>query len=266
MKYPCVPVWMKYRSKDPFDYPLRSKKEVMFEQYLAPPIFNVTAYKSDYAAISSFKHLKTNKADQRNDVARFEVDIREIMLSPLQKKRMIFLLGPRYNQRTSKFKIVCRRYATYEHNFAKAVDIFRQLYWEAKRAPIFHLPTMRPSERKMFKRKILGTKLTKEQTEAKITELNQFYAKSYETFNALYETGNYTLDVVKQRIEERLFKGGQEKEEQILKERLEKEKAAEELLAKENVEKELVKKNVLTQKAYDLFFKSDKYDKNDKKD
>jgi len=39
MKYPCIPLWMKHNEKDEFDYPLRSKEEVYFEQYSTGQVF-----------------------------------------------------------------------------------------------------------------------------------------------------------------------------------------------------------------------------------
>ena len=39
MKYTQVPEWLQKQKRDPFDYPLRSKAEVMEEQKYFPPDF-----------------------------------------------------------------------------------------------------------------------------------------------------------------------------------------------------------------------------------
>ena len=51
MGYPCIPEWDKTKPKDPFDYELRSKAEVMKQHEYFPPNFQIkvqmTKYPSD---------------------------------------------------------------------------------------------------------------------------------------------------------------------------------------------------------------------------
>lgn len=254
MKYPCIPMWMKNREKDPFDYPLRSKKEIAFEQYVRPPMFGMKVIMNDYQVISSNKTYAVHKGDNRNNIAKIELDLNKMDLSPLQEKRLIFLLGPRYKANSRTFRIVSRQYTNWDHNMARIMDIFRQLYWEAKRAPAFYLPIMKNKQRRNLRDKILGKGLTTEQRQEKIKQLSQRYDEDKAEFENLWESGTYT--------KEHLFK----KIEVILKDKFKKEgtdlseegklssERAEELLKRENIERELVKKKVLSPKAYEMFF------------
>jgi len=55
-------------------------------------------------------------------------------LTKLQRKRLIALIGTRYKQ-SDKFALTCDVYATWEENLVKILEMARELYWEAKRAP-----------------------------------------------------------------------------------------------------------------------------------
>lgn len=81
--------------------------------------------------------------------------IDKMNLSPLQRKRLIFLLGCRYKG-SPKVKIVVRQYKTFEENYYRGLDIIKQLYWEALRAPIFKLTDLRPRKRRLLINKYLG--------------------------------------------------------------------------------------------------------------
>lgn len=48
---------------------------------------------------------------------------------------MIFLMGDRYNPAKKIIKIVIDYYPTPEENLIKATETFRELYFEALRAP-----------------------------------------------------------------------------------------------------------------------------------
>jgi hypothetical protein len=254
MKYPCIPVWMKEREKDPFDYPLRSKKELAFEQYMFPPMFGMKMITNDYKVISNNKTYAVHKADNRNNIAKIELNFQEMNLSPLQKQRMIFLLGPRYKKNSKTFKIVCRQYTKWEHNIARTIDIFRQLYWEAKRAPIYYLPIMKSKQRRSFRDKILGKNLTPAERQEKIKELNKTMEEGQAEFDKLWDSGTYGKEHLMKKMEVVLkehykgVRGVGSAEEQLSSEK------AEDMLKRENIEKELVKKRVLTQKAYETFY------------
>jgi len=60
--------------------------------------------------------------------------MKEMNLTKLQKLRLIKLLGPRYKNK-DKFEIISEAYGTFEDNFMKVMEIARELYWEAIRAP-----------------------------------------------------------------------------------------------------------------------------------
>ena len=258
MTYPCIPVWMKSREKDPFDYPLRSKKELAFEQFMFPPLFGVKMIINDYQVISQNKTYSAHKADNRNNIAKIELDLDDMALSPLQEKRLVFLLGPRYKKNSRKFKIVCRQYTKFEHNIARVMDIFRQLYWEAKRAPIYYLPLMKSRERRRFRDKILGKKLTPAERTLKINEMHETLQQGQNEFDLLWDSGTYGKEHLMKRIEpilknhfKKLDLNDQSDESKISADK------AEEMLRRENIEKELVKKKVLTQKAYETFYGKD---------
>jgi hypothetical protein len=55
-------------------------------------------------------------------------------LTKLQKARLIQLLGVRYKN-SDIFNIQADMLPTWEENLAKAVEISREIYWEALRAP-----------------------------------------------------------------------------------------------------------------------------------
>lgn len=45
-------------------------------------------------------------------------------------------MGPRYNKNTiNVIKIVHKNFHTYEENYMRALQIFREIYWESLRAP-----------------------------------------------------------------------------------------------------------------------------------
>lgn len=57
-------------------------------------------------------------------------------LAPLQRERLIFLLGPRYNPKYPwLFKVVAKQYPDFSDNMDRAYEILKELYWEALRAP-----------------------------------------------------------------------------------------------------------------------------------
>ena len=101
----------------------------------------------------------------------------DLKLAPLQRQRFIFLLGPRYKG-SDKVKLVCRQYGTYHENYLKVMEILRQIYWEAKRAPSINTSLLtNPYRRDFFKRKLGRTKVERQATQkdldAKTAELKQ---------------------------------------------------------------------------------------------
>ena len=101
----------------------------------------------------------------------------ELKLCPLQRQRFIFLLGPRYKG-SDKVKLVCRQYNTYHENYLKVMEILRQIYWEAKRAPSTNTTLLtNPYRRDILKRKLGRTKAerlaTRKDLDARMAERKQ---------------------------------------------------------------------------------------------
>lgn len=171
MEYPCIPIWMKSTPKDPFDYPLRTKKDIMFDQEICPPDFPVTIIKSEHQEYEKMKNVSVAKSDLRNFEVKLELDITKMGLGPVQLHRLKFLLGNRY-RKNNKFKIVVKQFLTYEKNMQRACDIIQQLYWETLRAPAFLWERMRPKERRKWNLRLLGK--TKEERENKMKQIIKY--------------------------------------------------------------------------------------------
>ena len=90
--------------------------------------------------------------------------MRDMGLSPEQRERLIFLLGPRY-EGGHQFKIVYRDFKTFQANYIRAMEIFREIYWEAIRAPSRCITLDRnPYRREKLMKKFYGK--TKEERKA----------------------------------------------------------------------------------------------------
>mmetsp|Transcript_43006 Transcript_43006/g.31401 ORF Transcript_43006/g.31401 Transcript_43006/m.31401 type:complete len:126 (+) Transcript_43006:63-440(+) len=108
-KYECIPEWMTPAERDPFNYKLRSKEDIIHEfKYFTHPMELGVAYKG-YP--SGDKRVEDN-IDNRDRVAKVFVSMNSLGLSTLQRERFIYLLGPRYTG-SDNIKIVCRRFNTY---------------------------------------------------------------------------------------------------------------------------------------------------------
>jgi hypothetical protein len=259
MTYPCVPVWMKERTRDEFDYPLRSAKEIAFEQYLNPPLFAVDISVNNYAAIDNMQSMHVHKADNRNNEIKIETRIEDMYLTPLQKRRLIFLLGPRYLG-DGKVKIVMRKYTNLQDNLNKAIEIFQQLYWEAKRAPMYIWHKMSRKQQTRAKKKALGIKGPLHANYRKSgKELQEFINQKKQYFNQIYESGQFNAEFVTKNIDKILdaaYKtkdSSNDQEEHIKRSILERQ--AEERIARDQIQQNLVKQQVLSKKAYETFFK-----------
>ncbi len=66
MRYPCVPEWMKTNERDDFDYPLRSKEEIKFDQLSVPLTFPLENEIRTYAEPYDIK--MEAKYDIRNEI------------------------------------------------------------------------------------------------------------------------------------------------------------------------------------------------------
>lgn len=85
-------------------------------------------------------------------------------LSPLQRQRFIYLLGPRYKD-SHKVKLVCTQYNTFHENYIRVLEILREIYWEAKRAPDTNVTAIKnPYRKEQLIKKFFGK--TKEERKA----------------------------------------------------------------------------------------------------
>ena len=82
--------------RNPFDYILRTKEEVMQEfKYFAPEIPLKANYKRYLSG--DVRENKADNLDNRERVAKVFIDIRDLKFAPLQRQRFQFLLGPRHD-------------------------------------------------------------------------------------------------------------------------------------------------------------------------
>ena len=92
-------------------------------------------------------------------------------LAPLQRQRFIFLLGPRYKG-SDKIKLVCKQYNTHHENYVRVMEILREIYWEAKRAPSTNTTALtNPYRREFLLKKFFGR--TREQRLSTIAKLKE---------------------------------------------------------------------------------------------
>jgi len=59
----------------------------------------------------------------------------ECMFSKLQRERFLYLVGPRYNEKTGEVKFSVRQFTEWEHNYNRAVEMVTETLMEAYRAP-----------------------------------------------------------------------------------------------------------------------------------
>ena len=182
----------------------------------------------------------------------------EMNLSTLQKKRLIFLLGPRYKN-SNIFKIVYRNCDTLEKNLLKAFEILKLLYIESKWAPIFHPFKSTPKERRVYNRRYFGK--TKEERIEKIKENQEFYNQELEKFEKLWENReeNFTSEKIADRVSERIEADKNTTTDFDKKNKKTSQKSSLEDLAisKKEFEDQMISTQKLTPTAFKLFFKND---------
>lgn len=130
-----IPQWNKKLYRDPFDYPLRSLEEVKaeFEKF---PIdrtarIEIVHYKDRFDK----RYAEKKYIDTLEGVVKMWINMDNWNLTPKQKDRLIFLLGTRYKEGESEFKIVSRQFPYRDQNIQKCLDTAYELLMEAKRAP-----------------------------------------------------------------------------------------------------------------------------------
>ena len=127
-KYEALPDWMTYKPRDPFDYPLRSKESVRQYQAENPPDFNINV---EWGFTSSEHH----EYKIRDRLVWVTVKIDEMRLTPKMQDRLIFLLGDRWHPVKREVRIKVGYYTEMIDNYKKAMEILKELYFEALRAP-----------------------------------------------------------------------------------------------------------------------------------
>lgn len=68
MDYPCIPLWQKPKSKEEFDYPLRSKEEVEFDAEYHPPVLPALLLRTMYLDAQKQNDAKDAMKDNRNNI------------------------------------------------------------------------------------------------------------------------------------------------------------------------------------------------------
>ena len=127
-KYEALPAYLNLKPRDPFDYPLRSIQSVREYQKLNPPDFNVEIIMGAVCnEHESFNH--------QNRIVKFRVKLDDMRLTPKMKERLIFLLDSRYNHLTGIFQIRVDYFLNPTDNMKKGMEIIKELYFEALRAP-----------------------------------------------------------------------------------------------------------------------------------
>jgi hypothetical protein len=182
---------MKSTPKDPFDYPLRSKKDIMFDHELCPPDFPIKIIRTEYQEPMKMQNVSVSKSDLRNSEVKLELDLNQMGFGPVQLQRIKFLLGNRY-RKNNKFKIVVKQFLTYEKNMQRAVDILQQLYWETLRAPSFLWDRMRPKERRKWKIRVFGK--TKAERDTNMTSAIEYSKKELEAFEKIADDKSQFTD------------------------------------------------------------------------
>ena len=117
--------WNEGLQRDPFNYPLRTIEQVREEYRSNPPRQQATLEVTE--CVESPDHPK-------GAVIKLTLNMEDWNLTPLQRERLIFLLGPRYRN-SPYFRVIVRNYATKEENLQRATEILTELYLESKRAP-----------------------------------------------------------------------------------------------------------------------------------
>lgn len=123
---------MKGKSDDPFDYKLRSKEEVFYQLFLNPPDFIVRFEK--WVPNDFVRYEASSNRNMYNRVV-LKVEMLAMCLLPMQLERLMFLLGPRYKN-NMELKLVISDTDDYDANVGSGLDMLKQLYLEALRAPL----------------------------------------------------------------------------------------------------------------------------------
>ena len=85
----------------------------MEEQKYFVPDFEWRLEFFKYPAGDPREHGET-RIDHRDKIVKLHFNFHDLKLAPLQRERLIFLLGPRYNpKKCNQFKIVCNQFETF---------------------------------------------------------------------------------------------------------------------------------------------------------
>ena len=174
-KYPCVPDFMQGRKKDPFDYTLQTKEQARDQLMLNnnfPFVLAKTFTNDDYVPGNTYLHGTILEKEK----AKILFDLKDFPLSTCQKERLIFLLGPRYNEKEDQGKIVITDHPEFNLNLQKGIEIYEELLLEALRAPNVDSRAIRDPYYKDRAKISLGK--TKEERDAKEKAAEEFRLES----------------------------------------------------------------------------------------
>ena len=159
-----------------------------------PPDFEWEVTSVSYPAGDTREHGNT-RTDHRDKKAKITFDLRDMNLSPEQRERFVFLLGPRYKG-SHVNKIVCNKFLSFQENYLKCLEQLREIYWEALRAPSRCATlTRNPYRREFLIKKKYGK--TKEERKANLkAEKEQFEADKVKIDQEILDQEIYENDVV----------------------------------------------------------------------
>lgn len=254
----CIPYWMKLKKDDPFDYKLRSKEEVYYQLYLNPPIFSITVLREtniyDKGNSPEFYNNRFNKV-------KLYIKLVDMKLFPLQAQRLKFLLGRRLKPNSGFMKIIVDSHDEVDKNIAAGIDTIKQLYLEALRAPLFIEDWMTEEE---IKERDEAYGATPSESKANLSIFTNKESTEYKNFLEFYKVvGNpsvkHEVKVAEwiKRVREVIIDDDKTettpiKEKQQIKEK----NMNNEPLSRKSAYSKLKANEVITDKAYKLFFEN----------
>ena len=127
-KYETLPTYRTVTPLDPFEYKLSSKEEVMrhIDEVMDHVPMSVEVTQTN-VSVDIFNEYQRE--------VRLYTNVKYFKMSPLQKKRLEFLMGNTFNKETGEMKITCRSFKEREENIIRCAEILKELVLEAFRAP-----------------------------------------------------------------------------------------------------------------------------------
>ncbi len=118
--------------RDEFAYKLQTKDEVR-KQIATMGLDRIDCKVTTKYYTSYENRPLAYSRDSRSAVAKAVYDLKGIHFAPLQRRRLVYLMGTR--MKGNKIKLVCRRYQKFGQNLEKIREMFKEVIIEALRAP-----------------------------------------------------------------------------------------------------------------------------------